>query len=91
MYRSGGENQQVSLNHTTRYSIKAHRKGTAYLEPNSDSLQKPIEGLSTALPFGLYIAPLNKGAIEKNHTTGNRAVLETFIYTINNGILESHG
>ena len=42
----GGEIQRKSLNHTSGYSEEAQRIGKpAYLEPNSDSMQKPIEGL----------------------------------------------
>ena len=44
----GGEIQQTSLNSSMGYSVKArmHRKPRAYLEPNSNRLQKPIGGLS---------------------------------------------
>jgi hypothetical protein len=49
-----------------------HRDSPAYLEPNSQSLQKPVEGVCpTALLLGLYIVPLYKGAIvfsEHNRT-----------------------
>jgi len=37
----GGENQKASQNHTSGYSGKAR---PAYLEPNSESMQKPIGG-----------------------------------------------
>ena len=37
-------------------------KGT-YLEPINNSLQKPVEGLSTALLLELYIVSLYKGVI----------------------------
>jgi hypothetical protein len=48
----GGESQKASLNQVTGYSTKAQRIGKpAYLEPNSDSMQKPVEGLSKALLF----------------------------------------
>jgi hypothetical protein len=41
----GGETQQTSLNSSTGYSDKAKGTGKpAYLEPNSNSMQKPIEG-----------------------------------------------
>jgi hypothetical protein len=43
-------------------------KTRTYLEPNRNSLQKPIEGLSAQPPQPIY--SLNKGAIEKIH---NRA------------------
>ena len=44
---------------------KTMLKTRTYLEPNRNSLQKPIGGLSrTTLPE-LYKAPLNKGAIDK--------------------------
>jgi len=36
----------------------------SYLEPISQSMQKPIEGLSATLPSELYIVPLYKGAID---------------------------
>jgi hypothetical protein len=43
----GGENRQTSLNPIKGYSDKAECTGApAYLEPNSQSLQEPIEGLS---------------------------------------------
>ena len=43
----GGENRQTSLNQGTGYSSKAKCTGTpAYLEPNSNGMQKPIGGLS---------------------------------------------
>jgi len=43
----GGERQRSSLSFDTGCSAKAHCIGTpSYLEPNSGSLQKPIEGLS---------------------------------------------
>jgi len=74
----GGENQQGSLIKVTGYSVTAHCTGKpAYLEPNSNSMQKPIGGLSV-LAFSatksmlkpadgfsseLYIVPLYKGAI----------------------------
>jgi hypothetical protein len=42
----GGETQQTSLNHSSGYSKKPNaKKNPAYLEPISQSLQKPIEGL----------------------------------------------
>jgi len=41
----------------------------AYLEPISNGMQKPKRGLSTEPFFGLYVVPLYKGGIEKNHTT----------------------
>jgi hypothetical protein len=42
-----------------------------YLEPIRGSLQKPIGGLSllTLEPAKTMLPPLNKGAIEKNHTS----------------------
>ena len=41
----GGERQRSSLSFDTGYSAEAHCIGTpSYLEPNSGSLQKPIEG-----------------------------------------------
>jgi len=36
---------------------------SSYLEPNSGSLQKPVEGLFTALLLGLYIVSIYKRAI----------------------------
>jgi hypothetical protein len=43
----GGENQQTSLNSSTGYSVEAECTGKpAYLEPNSNSMQKPIGGRS---------------------------------------------
>jgi len=46
MSHVGGEIQQTSLNRNMGYSDKAHCTGNpAYLEPNSNSMQKPIEGL----------------------------------------------
>jgi hypothetical protein len=43
----GGENQRGSLNRITGYSEKAQCTGNpAYLEPNSQSMQKPIGGRS---------------------------------------------
>jgi len=51
----GGEIQQGSLNQVTGYSEKAQRTGKpSYLEPNSNSLQKPIEGLRETV-FGNYL------------------------------------
>jgi hypothetical protein len=42
----GGESQKASLNQVTGYSTYAHCIGKpSYLEPNSGSLQKPIEGV----------------------------------------------
>ncbi len=42
----GGEIQQDTINHHTGYSEKAKRTGSqAYLEPNSNRMQKPIGGL----------------------------------------------
>ena len=38
-------------------------KSPSYLEPNRNSMQKPIEGLSAQALPELYKAPLNKGAI----------------------------
>ena len=41
----GGERQRSSVGFDTGYSEKAHCIGKpAYLEPNSNSMQKPIEG-----------------------------------------------
>jgi hypothetical protein len=46
MNHLGGEIQQTSLNRNTGYSDQTHCTGNpAYLEPNSGSLQKPIEGV----------------------------------------------
>jgi len=46
----GGENQQGSLIKVTGYSVTAHCTGKpAYLEPNSNSMQKPIGGLLALL------------------------------------------
>jgi hypothetical protein len=43
----GGENQRSSINHVMGYSEKAQCTGKqAYLEPNRNSLQKPIGGRS---------------------------------------------
>jgi hypothetical protein len=43
----GGENQQNSLNQGAGYSSKAECTGApAYLKPNSQSMQKPVGGLS---------------------------------------------
>jgi len=43
----GGEVQRGSLTQFSGYSVKAQCTGArSYLEPNSGSLQKPIEGLS---------------------------------------------
>jgi len=51
----GGENQQTSLNSSTGYSATTQRKGKpSYLEPNRDSMQKPIEGRSPQLLPELY-------------------------------------
>jgi hypothetical protein len=43
----GGESQKASLNQVTGYSTYAQFTGNpAYLEPNSQSMQKPVEGRS---------------------------------------------
>jgi hypothetical protein len=61
MNRLGGENQQTSLNHSKGYSIKAQLTGNpAYLEPNSDSMQKPIEGPSIGYRFNQKHAEKNR-------------------------------
>jgi hypothetical protein len=61
----GGESQKASLNQVTGYSTYAHCIGKpSYLEPNSGSLQKPIEGVYPhSLNSPLYTVPLYKGAI----------------------------
>jgi hypothetical protein len=47
---SGGERQRKSASSDTGYSEKAQRTGTpAYLEPNSNGMQKPIGGLLALL------------------------------------------
>jgi hypothetical protein len=47
MNHLGGERHRGSVSYVTGYSATAQRTGNpAYLEPNSGSLQKPIEGLS---------------------------------------------
>jgi hypothetical protein len=72
----GGESQRARLNQVTGYSMKAQCTGKpAYLEPNRDSMQKPIGGLSPQPLSELYKAPLNKGAIEKNRTSDNKSNL----------------
>jgi hypothetical protein len=49
---SGGERQRSSIGSSTGNSDKAQCKGTpAYLEPNSNTMQKPIEGLSALAKF----------------------------------------
>ena len=46
MNHLGGERHRESVSHVTGYSAKAQCTGNpAYLEPNSQSLQKPIEGV----------------------------------------------
>jgi hypothetical protein len=51
---AGGERQRSSLNLDPGYSAKAHCKGNqTYLEPNSDSLHKPIGGLSVLAAFAV--------------------------------------
>jgi len=68
-----------SAPHWTR---KRNRAKPAYLEPNSGSLQKPVEGLSTALLLGLYIVPLYKGAIvfpEHNSSSSSTPTRERFM------------
>jgi len=47
MNHAGGAKQQSSLNRSTGYSVKAKStEKPSYLDPNSGSLQKPIEGRS---------------------------------------------
>jgi len=59
----GGETQQISLNRKMGYSAKAQfTVKPSYLEPNSDSMQKPIEGLSTPA------CPTQQHAITQKHT-----------------------
>ena len=54
----GGGSQKGSLNRFTGYSVKAQCTGEpAYLEPNSECMQKPIEGLSAVH----FRCPLSKG------------------------------
>ena len=66
----GGGLGRGSLTLFSGYSAIAQCTGKpAYSELNSNSMQKPVGGLSTEPFFGLYIVPLNKGAIEKNRTT----------------------
>jgi hypothetical protein len=49
------------------FSLQKHAEKQAqtrtYLEPNRNSMQKPIEGLSAAFLPELYKATINKGAI----------------------------
>jgi hypothetical protein len=60
----GGDSKGSSVNRNTGYSTKAQCTGKpAYLEPNRDSLQKPIGGLSVTLLPELYKGTINKGAI----------------------------
>jgi hypothetical protein len=77
---SGGERQRKSASSDTGYSEKAQCTGTpAYLEPNSNTLQKPIGGLS-ALAFSTVthmfhskVQPINKGGIDKkSHNRPNQ-------------------
>jgi hypothetical protein len=70
----GGESQKASLNQATGYSDRAH---LAYLEPNSQSMQKPVEGVyprrfSSVL---FLFPPLYKGAIVS--AEHNRAATKT--------------
>jgi len=49
----GGGRQRGSLNRVTGYSVTArYTDEPAYLEPNSECMQKPIEGLSARLDAG---------------------------------------
>jgi hypothetical protein len=49
----GGETQESNLNHISGYPAKAQCTGKpAYFEPNSQSMQKPIEGLSHGASLG---------------------------------------
>jgi hypothetical protein len=60
----GGETQQTSLNQGTGYSNKAKRTiSQAYLELNSNSMQKPVGGLSVLadFPTNSNSHALNKG------------------------------
>jgi hypothetical protein len=64
MHVRGGDLERGSLTHFSGYSTKAQCTGKpAYLEPNRDSLQKPIGGLSATLLPELYKGTINKGAI----------------------------
>src|SRR3990170_3863802 len=73
----GGENRQNSLNQGTGYSSKAECTGApAYLEPNSNTMQKPIEGLPVLTPFQsknnpchAKVQPIYKGAIVLQSTS----------------------
>jgi len=60
-----GETQRNSLNHALGYSETTQRNGNtpSYLEPNRDSMQKPIGGLSATLLSELYKGTIYKGAI----------------------------
>jgi hypothetical protein len=74
----GGETHRNSLNYASGYSKKAQ---PSYLEPNSSSMQKPIEALSLLALPELHKAPLNKGgyrlfqATEHNHPTPTHETL----------------
>jgi hypothetical protein len=63
----GGESQKASLNQVTGYSKKAQRTGNpAYLPPNSQPMQKPVEGLSAqALLNQAKVEPIYRGGIDK--------------------------
>jgi|GEM_PF-159942 len=57
-------------------------KHPSYLKPNSQSMQKPIEGLSTALLLELYKGTIYKGAIvcrEHNSSHSSMSMRERFM------------
>ena len=85
----GGGLGRGSLSQFSGYSAIAQCTGKPAF---NDSLQKPAGGLSTEPFFGLYIVPLNKGAIEKNRTTDGTHQPLKLLYTSSTMlILERHG
>jgi hypothetical protein len=77
----GGEVERGSLTQFSGYSVNAQCIGKrSYLEPNSGSMQKPIEGL-----LAKRLRALNKGG-GYSHRAQQTSIfmLETFIYTLNN-------
>jgi hypothetical protein len=70
----GGESQKASLNHVTSYSTYAQYIGKpAYLDPNRDTMQKPIGGLPVMALF------TTKNALKKRRGEGTEKKIGAYL------------
>jgi len=70
----GGERQRSSLSIVSGYSARAQCTGNnAYLEPNRNRMQKPIEGLSAPQTLSLYKRGAKKKIAQQLHTPTHHA------------------